>query len=176
MKKYIKAWLVAVFIFTTTLFPSLAEARSTYVLPYPGSMPGNKLYKISQIQENLQKYWYFGSFASFDYDRKYSDKYLVEAKILFEYEQYLLGYNALLISDRYFSRLPNTLKKAVDEKKDISEKKTILLSEAEKHKEVLRTLLNTTPETVNWVPENEVPRVIPLHVVIRRSIDIRESR
>src|SRR3990167_6873899 len=80
-------------------------AQSSYVLPYPGEMPGNKVYKLNLIKEKLEKYFYFGNFSQFNYNLKYADKYLVEAKTLFEYKQFLLGDSALKKSDSYFKNL-----------------------------------------------------------------------
>lgn len=167
--------LLAIFVCFFFFNSSLAFAESSYVLPYPGIMPGNKLYKLSQLEEKLLKYWYFGSFASFDYNRKYADKYLVEAKTLFEYDQYLLGYQALLKSNNYFQHIPLTLLQAAKEGKDISEEQLLFTKECEKHREVLQSLLTTTPETVNWTPEKEKPSIIPLHNVLVQSIAERKK-
>ena len=66
------------------LATSFSFAESDYVLPYPSSMPGSKFYQIRLIWDEVKKYWYFGSFGQFEYNLKQSDKYLVEAKTLFE--------------------------------------------------------------------------------------------
>ena len=66
-------------------------AESQYVLPYPSAMPGSFLYKLNLVQEEILRYWYFGDFGQFKYNLGLSDKYLVEAKTLFEYKQYLLA-------------------------------------------------------------------------------------
>lgn len=173
MKSYLITWLVIFYIFSFS--PSLVFAKSTYVLPYPGVMPGNKLYKLSQLQEYLQRFWYFGSFASFDYNSKYADKYLIEAKTLFEYDQYSLGYQALLKSNAYFQKIPHTLEGALKENKDITVQKTLFQSESVKQDEVLHLILTTTPETVNWAPEKATPVIIPLHKSVKDSILIREA-
>jgi len=78
------------------------QVRAEYVLPYPSAMPGNKLYRIMRIIDELKKPLYFGSITRYKYHLSLADKYLVEAKTLFEYKQYLLAVDALERSDREF--------------------------------------------------------------------------
>src|SRR3989344_5431061 len=92
------------------LFTKTALADSSYVLPYPSAMPGSNFYKLHVLYEQLSRYWYFGDFGQFKFSLRYADKYLVEAKILFEYKQYLLGYSALDKSNLYFQEIPQDLK------------------------------------------------------------------
>ena len=82
-----------------------AYAGSTYVLPYPSQMPGNKFYTINQVIEKVSYFWYFGNFGKSYYYQRLSDKYLVQAKTLFEYKQYLLAYKSLLKSNQYFEKI-----------------------------------------------------------------------
>src|SRR3989344_5659903 len=96
--------LASLFLIFLFIFAEQCIAESIYVLPYPSSMPGNKLYKVHLFLESLEQYWYFGSFGQFKYSLKESDKYLVEAKTLFDYKQYILANKALQKSDIYFSR------------------------------------------------------------------------
>ena len=84
-------------------FPSSVFAD--YTLPYPSYMPGNKLYKASRLFDELQKYWHWGNIASVKYRLKIADKYLVEAKVLFEYKQYVLALDALERSDMHIKSL-----------------------------------------------------------------------
>jgi hypothetical protein len=151
-----------------------AHAQSTYVLPYPGTMPGSIWYKLHLVQERLLAYWYFGSFGQFTYTLSLSDKYLVEAKTLFEYQQYLLGYNALQKSDNYFKKVNPFLIKAAEEGKDIKEKRSILKNAARKHIEVLQNILNNTPSIVNWRPEKLAPTTIYLKDDLNVSLKLRQ--
>ena len=82
-----------------------AYAGSTYVLPYPSQMPGNKFYTINQVIEKYLTFWYFGNFGKSYYYQRLSDKYLVQVKTLFEYKQYLLAYKSLLKSNQYFEKI-----------------------------------------------------------------------
>ena len=84
-------------------FPVIgAFAQGDYVLPYPGAMPGNRLYTISKIVDYIQSWWSFGNLSQFTYQLSMADKKLVEAKTLFEYKQYLLASDGLA---RYQSHL-----------------------------------------------------------------------
>lgn len=164
-------FLVFLFIF----FPRTVFAESNYVLPYPSNMPGNFTYKLHVVFENVSKYWYFGDFGQFDYGLKMSDKYLVEAKTLFEYKQYLLGHKALRKSDFYFSNILPSLIRAEGNKKDISQKKIVLIDAALKHIETLEKMEVETPDTFNWEPEKSLPTVLHLKEDIAKSVLLRKN-
>src|SRR3989344_6793684 len=135
MKKFFRfAAFFLIFFFITM---SRVYAESNYVLPYPSSMPGGMSYNFHLLYESVSKYWYFGNFGQFNYNLKLADKYLVEAKTLFEYKQYLLGYKALKKSDFYFPNILFSLAKAKNNNKDISQKKIILKQAMLKHIEIL---------------------------------------
>lgn len=163
-----------VFLFFLTISKSVIFA-SSYVLPYPSTMPGNKLYKLRLVLEQIEKFWYFGNLSQFKYNLSLSDKYLVEAKTLFEYNQFLLAYNALQKSDNYFSKAPYFLTLAKKEGKNISEKQIMLYSASEKHREVLSLLENELPEVYTWVPEKEKPSTLQIKNSIEKSIKIRQQ-
>lgn len=170
MKNYV--WVVVVtLIFFSSGFK--ISAQSHYVLPYPGTMPGNKVYSLLQLKDTLEEYWYFGDFAQFLYHRQQADKYLVEAKTLFEYKQYLLAHQALKKSDEHFVKLPGYLKNAKEQKKDITEKKRLLTDMALKHTEVLRGIYDNVPETFTWTPEKDDPTVLNLRADVTKALQIR---
>lgn len=157
------------------IFTTHVHAESTYVLPYPSTMPGSFFYKLNLIQEELLKYWYFGDFSQFHYNLKQSDKYLVEAKTLFEYKQYFLAHKALLKSDLYFKNLKPILIKAREHGKETSEKKALLSSASEKHIEILTELRIEVPQVFEWKPEKGNPIELRLRENLTKSIRIRES-
>lgn len=167
----IMAFVVSFFIF----FTSNVFANSSYVLPYPSTMPGSSFYKIHVVFEKLLKYWYFGSFGQFEYNLKESDKYLVEAKTLFEYNQYLLGYKALQESDRYFQQVKPYLIAAQKEGKLIAEKQKLLQEATQKHIEVLEKIKNNVPKTFYWQPEKSNATQLDLWKVINRSEELRKK-
>lgn len=170
-----KVFRIFSIIFLFLFLPQISFAQSSYVLPYPSSMPGSFAYKLHLVFENVSRYWYFGDFGQFDYNLKMADKYLVQAKTLFEYKQYLLGYKALQKSDLHFAKIIPSLGKASHKKKDISGKKTILSKAAQKHIEVLEKTELETPDVFNWQPEKALPTNIYLKKDIEKSIDIRRS-
>ena len=169
-----KLFLIASFLFTLTFYPSPAYASSSYVLPYPSFMPGSLLYRPRLFLEVLQKYWYFGNFGQFKYNLKESDKYLVEAKTLFEYNQYLHASSvSLKFSDEFFIRTLPFLEKAKNEGKDISEMRRTLREASFKHIEVLNNLLKNLPEEFKWKPEKGTETTIHIKKEIENSISIR---
>lgn len=148
---------------------------SDYVLPYPSYMPGNFLYKPRLIVSKLAAFIYFGDFGKFDYSLKESDHYLVEAKTLFEYKQYLLGFKALEQSDYYFELIYPNLESARRNKKNISEKRKLLRDAATKHIEVLTNLESQLPNEINWTPEKSTPTIINFTKTLNNSIKIRSK-
>ena len=173
---FVKAkFIIVIIIFLFCVLTSSAFAKSEYVLPYPSTMPGSIFYKVSLVKEKVMQYWYFGSFGQFFYNLKQSDKYLVEAKTLFEYNQYLLGFQALQKSNQYFLKTKPYLIKAQSEGKDISENSNILSNAALKHAEVLTDLEGRLPKSFIWTPEKDKPTNLNLKNMIEESIDIREK-
>lgn len=169
-----KIWVILIIFFSYTVFVVRAYASSPYVLPYPSVMPGGIAYKIHLVWEKVMQYWYFGSFGQFEYNLKQSDKYLVEAKTLFEYKQYLLGYQALQKSDNYFKQSYPFLLKARNQGKDIFDKKKILSQASEKHIEVLIKIKNDTQDSVTWSPEKIAATYLNIGKKIGESISIRK--
>lgn len=171
MKAFIFLFIAFYFFFITPF----VLATSTYVLPYPSSMPGSKFYLLKEVKDAFLQYWYFGNFGQFTYNLKQSDTYLVEAKTLFEYDQYLLAADALQKSDEYFSKAPQFLQRAKEEGKDISEQKALLQSAAKKHIEVLEKLKTEVPEEFVWQPEKREATSLPLHDALKKAIRIRSK-
>lgn len=165
-----KIFFLIVFFF---VFVSQTFAQSQYVLPYPSAMPGNILYKINLIKESILKFWYFGDFGQFEYNLKESDKYLVEAKTLFEYEQYLLAYKSLQKSDDYFGKTFPYLLNAQKNGKNISVNKNMFKDAALKHVQVLSKLVKELPSTFIWMPEKDKPTTLNIKEKIEQSISIR---
>ena len=116
------------------------------------------------------QYWYFGDFGQFEYNLQESDKYLVQAKTLFEYNQYLLGYQALQQSDTYFQQTLPHLLAAQKHGKNITDKRKLLSQAAEKHIEVLKMIEQETPSVFTWTPEKTVASTLDIHELITTSI------
>lgn len=165
-------YIVLLFFLISFTFPTFAN--SNYVLPYPSAMPGSILYKVNLVKEKLMSYWYFGDFGQFEYNLKYSDKYLVEAKTLSEYKQYLLATNALKKSNSYFARLKNNLNKAKKNGKNTTEIENKLKNASLKHIEILNSIKYTSPSQYIWKPENDLPTKLNIEVLIQEAINIRQ--
>jgi hypothetical protein len=173
MKQRIVLFFCLLLLFLS--FVKRSFAASDYVLPYPSTMPGSFMYKPHSILEEVLKYWYFGNFGQFTYNLKESDKYLVEAKTLFEYNQYLLGYNALKKSDEFFVKTLPFLEKAKKEGKDVNQNRETLSSAAQKHIEILKIIEKEVPESFNWQPEKSAASILDLKSIIESSILQREK-
>ena len=166
--------LLFVFLF---FFISLqtSYASSSYVLPYPSTMPGGISYKVHLVWEKIMQYWYFGDFGSYEYNLKQSDKYLVEAKTLFEYNQYLLGFAALQKSNTYWVKILPFLENAKKSGKNITDKREELRQAAAKHIEVLQKMQNDTPAEFTWTPEKNPSSVLNIHALINTTISLRQK-
>jgi len=147
-------------------------ARAEYVLPYPSFMPGNKIYKITRLVDKLKNYWYWGDIAQAKYHFMLSDKYLIEAKVLFEYKQYLLGDGALVRSSNEWIQIQPHLSLAKNHKKDISKFLAMYKEAAQVHIDVLGSLI--VPELMLWSPEKGTPTNLYLKEDIAKAIDIRK--
>ena len=162
-------------LLTFLITPVSVFANSSYVLPYPSYMPGNFLYKPRLILNKLSSFVYFGDFGKFDYNLKESDHYLVEAKTLFEYKQYLLALKALQKSDYYFQAIYPNLESAKRNNKNISERIKILGGAAEKHIEVITDSKSQLPIEFNWTSDKSGPTIINFTKTLDNSIKIRSK-
>ena len=151
------------------------DMAKNYTLPYPPLMPGSIFYKIRIVEEKLGKVWNFGSFAQFQYNLSLSDRYLVQARTLIEYQQYLLASEALMKSDTYFQKTLPNLSQAITEKKNILDEKELLRHAAQKHIDVITMLKTETPKTFNWQPENSNATNISFVKMFETSIKIRQK-
>lgn len=172
MKNFKLLLLISLFILHSSFFTASAYAGN-YVLPYPGLMPGNRLYRIKQVFDQLYRFWVFGSFARHRYELSLADKKLVEAKVLFEYQQYPLALQALSDSNRHFQKAIYYLERADQEGKDISQKMVNLKAAAEKHREVLENLREVLPEQFLWQPEKREATELLIKKSLDEAIEIR---
>lgn len=138
-------------------------------------MPGNKLYRISRMLDKVGGIWNWGTIAQAKYHLGLSDKYLVEAKTLFEYQQYLLAQDALKRSDLEIQRVGPSLIKAREEGKDVTALNNIFISALSKHQEELRIVKEAVPSEFVWRPEKSMPTSLPLGALIDASISLREE-
>lgn len=147
---------------------------SIYVLPYPGLMPGNRLYRLKEIADRVSQFWAFGNFSRHKYELALADKKLVEAKILFEYQQYPLALKALTNSNIHFQKAVYFLGQAEREGKNISQKSKNFKAAAEKHKEVLGKLKKELPGEFLWQPEKKPAEKLEIHQFLEEAIKNRE--
>ncbi len=169
MKKFIFALLI---FFVASNY---VHAESTYVLPYPGPMPGNAFYKVGRLTDTLYKYWYWGTLGGLKYERKLADKYLVEAKVLFEYKQYVLGLDALHRSDVHVPNICSYYVKAKSAQVQTEALRADVQAELLKHEEVLIELTRSLPESFYWQDEYKPGSQLMLAQEIQKSQKIRSD-
>ena len=156
-------------------FLGAEHVQAKYVLPYPALMPGNKLYSVMRFTDRLKGWWSWGSVASVKYRLSLADKYLVEGKTLFEYEQYPLGLDAIRRSDENYALVPNAITAAKRQGKDVTQLVRSYREASLEHARVLERLLEANPAEVIWRAENEPERILPLAQIVRQSQAIRRE-
>lgn len=164
-----------VFLLSLVFNHSSLIYASEYVLPYPSYMPGNTLYRISRIADRLKSYWYWGSIAHIKYHLGLSDKYLVEAKTLFEYKQYLLAADALSRSDKELTSIPALLQRGENEGKDMGQLRLLVRGGMGVHMAVITTLKSQLPKEFIWKPEKVSGTTIHIDEILTSSHEIREQ-
>lgn len=172
MKKYLAVYIVIALYW---VFFRPVSVYASYMLPYPSAMPGNKVYAVTRVLDSLKKYWYFGDIAQTKYHLELSDKYLVEAKTLFEYQQYLLAMDALTRSDAHFVRLKDTVRSVAANGKNPNDLVQLILGAADTHIALLNTLQLVTPKEFTWKPEVGKASYIPIHELISGSKNSRKD-
>lgn len=165
------------FAILITVVSGYAPSRifAEYVLPYPSAMPGNKVYKISRVIDQIKKYWSFGSIAQTKYTMNMADKYLIEAKTLFEYKQYLLAFDALERSDKEITTISKQIQRGIKEKKNMSLVVTSLKEEMSTHENLLTKLQRELPPEFTWTPEKVSSTVLSIHERLMISINLRQD-
>jgi hypothetical protein len=137
-------------------------------------MPGNKLYVARQFLEQVQEFWYFGDMSKVKYHIKMADKYLVEAKTLFEYKQIKLGEVSLSISNDHFAKAVLYERDVAYEKKDKGEQEELLKNSGHKHSEIINLLMKDLPEKINWQEEKKDSETIWVHMILKQALIIRQ--
>lgn len=163
------------FLFSVFCFFALQKVNAAYVLPYPSYMPGNKLYRVSRVIDAVKKYWYWGNLASYRYELGQSDKALVEAKTLFEYNQYLLAVGALDRSNTSLKAVPEMLRRAKNEGKNIEKYRQELMEAMDAHRRLLAKIKSDTPEEFTWTPEKSTPQLLYIHKLLGESERLRRE-
>jgi len=150
--------------------------RADYVLPYPSYMPGNKLYTVSKIFERVESWWYWGAIGQTKYHMMLADKYLVEAKTLFEYKQYVLAINALHSSDEQIVQIPKYIALGKTRGVNMVQFESLFAGESDAHRAVLLKLKEELPGTFIWTPEKEPATTLDIAGVLSRAIILRTQQ
>lgn len=158
------------------LFGVMPQAvHAEHVLPYPSYMPGNKLYRVTRVIDRLKKPLYFGSISRYKYHLALADKYLVEAKTLFEYKQYLLAVDALDRSDREFASIAPYIFRGMKEGKNMGAFVQKFQDASWAHISVLKNLKALLPASFEWRPEKAGATTLTLADILDASVALRES-
>ena len=151
------------------VFLFVSPAHASYVMPYPSYMPGHVLYTPRTIVDRIGEWWNFGEIGRAKYHNRLSDRYMVEAKTLFEYGQYKLAVSALKKSDLNFAQSLLYIREVEQRHKDNGELKAHLKEASKKHDEIIISLLSLLPKKAIWEEEYEEPETIEIAFLLRQS-------
>ena len=168
--------LLFLFLFFTLYYVHPQIVRADYVLPYPSYMPGNKLYTVSKIFERVESWWYWGAIGQTKYHMMLADKYLVEAKTLFEYKQYVLAIKALQSSNEHISEVPKYITLSERQGKNMTQFTSLFEEEEVVHRTVLGKLQAELPKTFLWTPEKESATTLDIGGLLSRAITLRTQQ
>lgn len=167
-----KTYIFSLFIILYSLFtPRIILAE--YVLPYPSYMPGSKLYSVSKKVEWLKSRWYWGAIGQTKYHMMLADKYLVEAKTLFEYKQYVLAINALHVSNEHINQVPKFITMGKSRGVDMAQFESLFAQEREAHRAVLEKLKTELPKTFIWTPEKKPATTLDIDALLSEALFLR---
>lgn len=165
--------ILSIFIILFLPLMLIGQIRADYVLPYPSYMPGNKLYKVSRLTDKLKRFWYWGNIGRIKYHMGLSDKYLVEAKTLFEYKQYILAVDALRRSNNDFLQIQAPLSVARKEGIDVSQFETSIQEQGMVHEKIIKILQQQIPSEFVWKEEKEKSVNLPLLQILEEAYSLR---
>ncbi len=169
MKRKIFSFII--FLLLPLMF--VAQIRADYILPYPSYMPGHKLYRLSRIIDDLKGWWYWGNIGKTKYHMALSDKYLVEAKTLFEYKQYILALDALYRSNIEFSKIKIILTVALRDKINISQVEARVYENALVQRVIIKRLEQQLPAEFTWNEEKKNAVVLPVFQLLEEAYHLR---
>lgn len=171
-KRDMKKIYMCLFLFV--IFISYARpVYAEYVLPYPSYMPGNKLYAVSKFIDKVRGVWSFGNIAQLKYRMSLADKYLVEAKTLFEYKQYAFAVNALKRSSIEIGFITPYVQNAQQKGIDMSQFRKLICEQMVVHQLVISALGVGLPESYIWQEEKKNAVDLPINLLLNEAAALR---
>lgn len=157
MNKCRKIGLVSIALLSFTLINSVkaddssaagkANGYFNYRLPQPGILPDDKLYKLTVLRDNLMFYFIRNPLKKFEYYIMLSDRGISSTTVLIDKGEIELAKQTAFKAEHYFTRLISDYKwyywfgnKLPSEMRD-----KIILS-ANKHQEILNTIIDKVDE------------------------------
>lgn len=139
MKKIFIFCLVVFFISTQNIFANTNE----YLLPWPGILPDNKLYKLKVLRNKIIEKMIINPVKKIEFDLLMADKTIHASKLLVEKGEVQLALDTALKGENYYSMLVQDYNHSLLEGKKIPaalDKKITLA--AMKHQEIFKELEN----------------------------------
>lgn len=161
-------------VLLVSISPLTVSAQS-YVLPYPGVMPGSRWYQIDQLFTRIKGFYAFGNLAQARYQRSLSDERMVTARTLVWYGQYALAAEYLHDSSEPLMKLPGLLEHAEKKGVDVSEEIEKVRSMCRAHTDVIQEIESKVPETITWSAEKRDEIIIDWKQLLSQARMVREN-
>ena len=169
MKKIINAFLISLAFLAVFVAHSLVRAQQKiemtqeqatksvdYLLPYPGILPDNPLYKIKMLRDRILAFFITDPVKKAEYYLLMADKRINAGKMLIDYGKPALGDETLSKGQAYMVKAIEELKRAKESERDISGLIEKLDKATSKHLEVLKTVLEKAPENAKKGIQNAI--------------------
>jgi hypothetical protein len=167
-------YLVVIYGLLLLLTGSVAFAAD-YNLPVKPILPGHPLYRISRNLDRVRSWFLWGDIAKATYRLTLADKYLAEAKTLFELKQFPFAVDALERSNLEFERIPGFLENDVRDGRDIGAMRDKVKASSRAHVTILDALEPMVPEVYVWTEDDGEPIQLEIREQILLSVGIRKS-
>jgi len=131
------------------------------------------LYIVSKFIDKVRGIWSFGNIAQLKYRMSLADKYLVEAKILFEYKQYVFAVDALKKSSTEIGMITPFVQNAQQKGIDMRQFRKLICEQMVVHQSVISALSVGLPESYIWQEEKKNAVDLPINILLNEATAVR---
>lgn len=138
--------------FGQTSSSSANEKKSTYNLPYPGTLPDNPLYKLKVLRDKITLFLITSPSKKIDYYLLLTDKGISTTELLVKEKKFALAKETALKGENNYTLLTYLIR---DKKWDIKKEQYQKVETAAlKHQDVLKDIIKLTPKEDKKTFEN----------------------
>ncbi len=132
--------------FAKDLMASSSSEKINYELPYPGLLPDNPLYPLRVIRDKIVSFLISDSKKKAEFDLLQADKRLNAGVYLFNKKKFKDAASIVSKAENYFEQALQKAKEAKAQGMETTEMTNKLINSSKKHKEVLKSLEEKSPQ------------------------------